>query len=93
MLVENPQSLNVCFFYIPPSARSIPDGPEKEKLIDNATLVVRQRMQKEGKLLVNYSDLPGVASHFFRLITCNPGAGQKDMDFILSEIDRLGSDL
>jgi len=87
------ESLNICYFYIPPSARSLPDGPEKEKLMDEATITIRKRMQREGKLLVNYSDLPGLNGHFFRLITCNPGAVRSDMDFILAETDRLGSDL
>ena len=93
LVKENPQSLNVCFWYIPPSARSMPAGPEKDKKLDEAVLTIRRRMQLEGKVLYNYSDLPGLAPHFFRLITCNPGAGKKDMDFLLEETDRLGADL
>jgi len=93
MVIENPESLNVCFWYIPPSARNLSDGPEKDKVLDNAVVAIRRRMQKEGKMLLNYSDLKGVPGHFFRMITCNPGAHHGDMDFVLSEIDRLGSDL
>jgi len=93
VLLDQPQSLNICFWYIPPSARQLPEGSEKEVLIDKATITIRRRMQKEGKLLVNYSDLHGHPAHFFRMITCNPGANQADMDFVLAEIDRLGSDL
>jgi glutamate/tyrosine decarboxylase-like PLP-dependent enzyme len=92
-LLAQPESLNVCFWYIPPSARQLPDGPEKDKKLDHATVTIRHRMQREGKVLVNYSDLHGYDAHFFRMITCNPGATPADMDFVLSEIDRLGSDL
>lgn len=53
----------------------------------------RRRMQLEGKVLVNYSDLPGQTAHFFRMITCNPSANAEDIDFVLSETDRLGQDL
>jgi len=93
VLLQAPESLNICFWFIPPSARSLPEGEEKEKVIDKATVEIRKRMQREGKMLVNYSDLEGHPAHFFRMITCNPGATEADMDFVLSEIERLGSDL
>ena len=79
--------------FIPPSARNLPEGPEKDKLMDMATIEIRKRMQQEGKLLTNYSDLAGLNAHFFRHITCNPGANHADMDFVLQEIARLGDNL
>jgi glutamate/tyrosine decarboxylase-like PLP-dependent enzyme len=93
VLLTEPASLNVCFWYVPPTARNLPDGPERDKKLDDGCVVVRRRMQLEGKVLVNYSDLPGEKSHFYRMITCNPGASRADIDFVLSEIDRLGQDL
>jgi len=93
MVKEKPESLNVCFWFIPPSARNLPEGPEKAEKLGSATSHIRKKMQQEGKMLTNYSDLPGIPGHFFRHITCNPGANHEDMDFVLSEIERLGSDL
>jgi len=97
------QSLNVCFWYIPPSLRgklSEETTDEKSmKSLGEATLTIRKRIQLEGKLLLNYADLQAgqrgepAMPYFFRMITCNPASKPYDMDFVLSEIDRLGSDL
>jgi len=93
LLNDNPESLNVCFWFIPPSARNLEEGKEKDEKLSQATTTIRRQMQLEGKVLVNYSDLEGVHGHFWRMITCNPGATKGDMDFVLSEIERLGNDL
>eukprot|EP01104_Vermistella_antarctica_P008507 TRINITY_DN212_c0_g6_i1.p1 TRINITY_DN212_c0_g6~~TRINITY_DN212_c0_g6_i1.p1 ORF type:complete len:504 (+),score=164.86 TRINITY_DN212_c0_g6_i1:52-1512(+) len=92
LLVE-PESLNVCFWYLPNCARGLEDSPEKFDIMDKATLTIRRTLQVEGKCLFNYSDLKGVQGHFFRLITCNPGASPKELDFLISEVERIGADL
>ncbi|KAL6052348.1 Acidic amino acid decarboxylase GADL1-like [Balamuthia mandrillaris] len=89
-LLTEPESLNVCFWYVPKAARSLPEGKDKYELMDKATLTIRRKMQLEGKVLVNYSDLSGVHGHFFRMITCNPFAGVEDIAFMLDEMERLG---
>jgi len=93
LVMDKPESLNVCFYFVPPSARNLPKGEERSEKMSKATTIVRRKMQLEGKVLTNYSNLDGVHGHFWRHITCNPGATEADMDFVLSEIERLGADL
>ncbi len=86
MTEDKPQSLNVCFWFVPPSMRKIPDSLEKRLALGKLTSQIRKVQQSEGKVLVNYADLPDLKSHFFRTITCNPGASSDDMDFLLEDI-------
>jgi glutamate/tyrosine decarboxylase-like PLP-dependent enzyme len=92
LLVE-PESLNINFWFVPKSARALPDSPEKFALMDRATLDIRRALQLAGKCLVNFSDLPGVQGHFFRMISCNPNATKADMDFVVDHIKELGQTL
>jgi glutamate/tyrosine decarboxylase-like PLP-dependent enzyme len=92
-LLTEPESLNVCFFYVPPSARALPDGEEKSRCIGEATAAIRRKMQHDGRALFNYSDLAGVQGHFFRFITCNPHANEMDMLWCLDYVEELGADL
>ncbi len=92
LLIE-PESLNICFWYIPEKARSLPHGKERDELLDQATLQIRRSLQVAGKCLVNYSDLPGVHGHFFRMISCNPNSTKGDMDFVINHIEELGKQL
>jgi len=92
-LLVAPESLNVCFWYVPEVARKLPHGPERDDLLDKATLAIRRQIQVDGKCLLNYSDLPGVHGHFFRMITCNPNATKADIDFVLDQIEEIGGKL
>ena len=51
LLIE-PESLNVCFWYIPSMYRSLPHGAERDAKLDEATVEIRKRMQRAGKCLV-----------------------------------------
>lgn len=47
---------------------------------------------KQGTMMVGYQPL-GDKVNFFRMVVFSPLVSQKDMDFFLDEIERLGSDL
>ena len=49
-------------------------------------------MVKRGTMMVSYMPL-GDKPNFFRMVTVSPLATEKDMDFVLDEIDQLGCDL
>lgn len=49
-------------------------------------------MMKQGTMMVGYQPL-GNKVNFFRVIVFSPLVSQKDMDFFLDEIERLGNDL
>ena len=54
--------------------------------------VIKDQMVKVGKMMVTYMPL-GDKPNFFRMVTISPLATEKDMDFVLDEIDHLGHDL
>ena len=45
-----------------------------------------------GTLMVSYQPL-GKTPNFFRSIISNPATREEDVDFMLDEMERLGSDL
>jgi len=47
---------------------------------------------KQGTMMVGYQPL-GNKVNFFRMVVFSPLLSQKDMDFFLDEIERLGKDL
>lgn len=49
-------------------------------------------MMKQGTIMVGYQPL-GNKVNFFRVTVFSPLLSQKDMDFFLDEIERLGKDL
>lgn len=49
-------------------------------------------MMKQGTMMVGYQPL-GDRVNFFRITILSPLVSQKDMDFFLDEIARLGNDL
>lgn len=49
-------------------------------------------MMNAGTLMISYQPL-GDIPNFFRNIVSNPATELRDMEFIISELDRLGHDL
>ena len=51
-------------------------------------------MMKEGTIMIGYQPLsPKKLVNFFRIIIHNPLCDFSDMDFVVSEIQRLGSSI
>ncbi|XP_038568195.1 acidic amino acid decarboxylase GADL1-like [Micropterus salmoides] len=91
-LVMEPEYANVCFWYIPPSLRNLPDGPELWKQLHTVAPVVKESMMKKGSMMVGYQthrDKP----NFFRMVVISPQVSMEDLDFVLDEIHNLGKDL
>ncbi|KAI3361508.1 hypothetical protein L3Q82_013658 [Scortum barcoo] len=91
-LLMEPEYANVCFWYIPPSLRKLPDGPELWKKLHTVAPVVKERMMKKGSMMVGYQP-HGDKANFFRMIIISPQTSRQDMDFVLDEIHNLGKDL
>ncbi|ESO87765.1 hypothetical protein LOTGIDRAFT_127363 [Lottia gigantea] len=88
------QCTNICFWYIPPSLRGQKETPEWWEKLGKISPIIKERMIKEGSLMIGFVPIKmkGLVN-FFRIIVINPACEHSDMDRILSEIDRLGSDL
>uniref|UniRef100_A0A3Q2P5S8 Glutamate decarboxylase like 1 n=1 Tax=Fundulus heteroclitus TaxID=8078 RepID=A0A3Q2P5S8_FUNHE len=87
-----PEFANVCFWYIPPSLRNLPDGPELRKKLHAVAPVVKERMMKSGTMMIGYQK-HGDKPNFFRMVVISPQVKRQDLDFVLEEIHRLGKDL
>jgi len=49
-------------------------------------------MVKSGKMMITYTPLSD-KPNFFRMVTISPLSTERDMDFVLDEIERLGYEL
>lgn len=54
--------------------------------------IIKERMVKSGTMMVGYQPL-GDQVNFFRVVIFSPLVTQRDVDFFLDEIERLGNDL
>ncbi|XP_072317098.1 acidic amino acid decarboxylase GADL1-like isoform X1 [Eucyclogobius newberryi] len=91
-LVMEPEYANVCFWYVPPRLRNVPDSADFWNKLHKVAPVIKERMVKRGSLMVGYQTHKDKAN-FFRMITISPQVTTEDMDFVLDEIHRLGQDL
>ncbi|XP_036395449.1 acidic amino acid decarboxylase GADL1-like [Megalops cyprinoides] len=91
-LLMEPEYANVCFWYIPPSLRNVPESQEFWEKINKVAPVIKERMMKKGSMMVGYQP-HGNRANFFRQIVISPQVSREDMDFVLDEIEALGKDL
>ncbi|KAF3845508.1 hypothetical protein F7725_008671 [Dissostichus mawsoni] len=87
-----PEFLNVCFWFIPPSMRGKEGDADYQDRLANVAPVIKERMIKQGTMMVGYQPL-GDKVNFFRMIVLSTLVSKEDMDFFLDEIERLGNDL
>ncbi|KPP68148.1 glutamate decarboxylase 1-like [Scleropages formosus] len=87
-----PQHTNVCFWYLPPSLRGMPDCPERRERLHKVAPKIKAMMMESGTTMVGYQP-QGDKVNFFRMVVSNPAATKSDIDFLIEEIERLGQDL
>uniref|UniRef100_A0A8D3D5W2 Glutamate decarboxylase 1-like n=1 Tax=Scophthalmus maximus TaxID=52904 RepID=A0A8D3D5W2_SCOMX len=92
VLKTKPEHSNVCFWYIPPSLRGLPPGPDRDTRLHQVAPRIKGRMMEKGSVLIGYQPL-GTRVNFFRCVFSNPATQQEDIDFLMDEIARLGNDL
>ncbi|KAL3974495.1 serpin E3 [Sarotherodon galilaeus] len=91
-LLSMPDFVNVCFWFVPPSLRGKEGTEDYQEKLAKVAPVIKERMMKQGTMMVGYQPL-GNKVNFFRVTVFSPLLSQKDMDFFLDEIERLGKDL
>uniref|UniRef100_A0A8B9M253 Glutamate decarboxylase 1 n=1 Tax=Astyanax mexicanus TaxID=7994 RepID=A0A8B9M253_ASTMX len=87
-----PQHTNVCFWYLPPNLRGMPEGDEKRQRLHKVAPKIKAMMMECGTTMVGYQP-QGDKVNFFRMVISNPAATRSDIDFLIDEIERLGQDL
>ncbi|XP_076158839.1 glutamate decarboxylase 1b [Alosa pseudoharengus] len=87
-----PQHTNVCFWYIPPGMRGMPEGDERRERLHKVAPKIKAMMMECGSTMVGYQP-QGDKVNFFRMVISNHAATRSDIDFLIDEIERLGVDL
>lgn len=91
-LVMEPEFVNVCFWFVPPSLRGKKESPDYSQRLSQVAPVLKERMVKKGTMMIGYQP-HGTRANFFRMVVANPILVQADIDFLLGELERLGQDL
>ncbi|NWI46310.1 CSAD decarboxylase, partial [Picathartes gymnocephalus] len=91
-LVMEPEFLNLCFWFIPPSLRGQESSPEFWDKLGRVAPAIKEKMIQRGSMMVGYQP-HGSRVNFFRQIITNPAVTRQDLDFFLDEIQELGWDL
>ncbi|KAL1512520.1 hypothetical protein ABEB36_002102 [Hypothenemus hampei] len=91
-LIMEPEMVNVSFWYIPTRLRTMPHNKHREQELGKMCPVLKARMMQAGTLMVGYQP-DDRRPNFFRNIISSAAVTEKDVDFLLSEMDRLGHDL
>ncbi|KAG8229306.1 hypothetical protein J437_LFUL009065 [Ladona fulva] len=92
LVVEEPECTNVCFWYIPPSLRGKEDTDGYTEKLHKVAPKIKERMMRNGTMMITYQP-QGTLPNFFRLVIQNSSLTHVDMDFFITEIERLGKDL
>ncbi|CAB1326238.1 unnamed protein product [Coregonus sp. 'balchen'] len=87
-----PEHSNVCFWYIPPSLRKMPPGPERNRRLHEVAPKIKAKMMEQGMAMIGYQPL-GDKVNFFRCVFSNPATQTEDVDYLLEEIACLGHDI
>jgi hypothetical protein len=88
-----PKFLNICFWYIPPSMRSMKED-EKMSHMEKVCAHIKDKMMEDGTIMIGHQpDQYKKRVDFFRLILCNQAITEGDLDFLVDEIGRVGEGL
>ncbi|CAF4832541.1 unnamed protein product [Pieris macdunnoughi] len=91
-LILEPEMVNVSFWYLPKQLRGIPHDQHKEIKLGKVCAKLKGRMMQAGTIMVGYQP-DDRRPNFFRNIISSAAVTEKDVDFLLSEMDRLGHDI
>lgn len=91
-LVMEPEFVNVCFWFVPPSLRGKQESLDYSQKLSQVAPVLKERMVKAGSMMIGYQP-HGARGNFFRMIVANPMLTHADIDFLFKELERLGQDL
>lgn len=94
LILPEPECTNICFWYLPPSMqnKSFKDLESRESALHKVAPKIKERMMRDGSMMITYQPLKKLPN-FFRLVLQNSGLKHSDMDYFISEIEKLGADL
>ncbi|VDK78223.1 unnamed protein product [Anisakis simplex] len=91
LVIDPPEYLNICFWYIPPSIRHM-DPAEKKARLEKIAPKIKAKMMERGTTMVGYQP-DKQRPNFFRMIISNQAITRQDLDFLIQEIIEIGKDM
>ncbi|KAM3724665.1 Glutamate decarboxylase [Dirofilaria immitis] len=91
LVVDPPEFLNICFWYIPPSLRNM-EKAERNARLEKIAPKIKAKMMERGTTMVGYQP-DKQRPNFFRMIVSNQAITKEDLDFLIKEIIIIGSEL
>ncbi|KAL5010423.1 hypothetical protein ScPMuIL_012728 [Solemya velum] len=92
LVIDEIEAPCVCFWYMPPHIRALPAGMEREVELNKIAPKLKALMMECGTMMLAYQPL-GKLPNFFRVAVSNPLLRTEDIDFVMSEIERLAKEL
>ncbi|TMW52631.1 hypothetical protein DOY81_002285 [Sarcophaga bullata] len=95
LVLNEYQYTNICFWYIPKKMRNQTENEEWNSKLYEIAPKVKELMIRQGTLMLGYSPLQyRNIGNFFRMVfTCFPIMDENELDFIITEIERLGEEV
>ncbi|WKX99089.1 hypothetical protein Q1695_014177 [Nippostrongylus brasiliensis] len=91
LVVDPPEFLNICFWYVPSNLRKL-DPAEKKARLEKIAPKIKARMMERGTTMVGYQP-DKQRPNFFRMIISNQAITRDDLDFLIQEIVDIGESL
>ncbi|VDK81477.1 unnamed protein product [Onchocerca ochengi] len=91
LVVDPPEFLNICFWYVPPKLRNL-EKAERTARLEKVAPKIKAKMMARGTTMVGYQP-DKQRPNFFRMIVSNPAITKEDLDFLIKEIVYIGDQL
>ncbi|KAJ8035844.1 Acidic amino acid decarboxylase GADL1 [Holothuria leucospilota] len=91
-LLWEPDCTNVCFWYIPPCLRHLPDGPELWERLSKFAPLLKQKMMTSGQMMITYQPLKDKVN-FWRMVFSNSEFQHQHLLKMLDDFERLAKDI
>ena len=90
-MTSEPMSCNVCFWYIPPAFRG-KEYTDSQKA--NVHKLMFNRMNEQGSLIIQQQPVPEYnIPNFWRVTFKGEKTRLEDLDYFITEMDRIGQDI
>ncbi|XP_071824905.1 glutamate decarboxylase 2-like [Apostichopus japonicus] len=87
-----PECTNVCFWYIPPSLRNLPDGPELFDKLHKFAPLLKQEMMTSGVMMMAYQPVKDKVN-FWQMIFSNSEFTHQHLVKMIDLFERLAQEI
>lgn len=90
--IHDPAMVICAFWYIPKRLRDQPHSKEKEDQMAEVTMPIKNKLMTGGSVMIAFMK-DDQRPNYFRVAISSNAVTEKDLDFLLCEIDRVGQDM